>query len=121
MSNEGNGKMKMKLFKRKKQRQELEEIEEKLDAVLCPVEPRQEFVGDLRERLMSRFAVEVADSAEDAERESSTGWLLAGGVIGTVLMLITSIRGLLSIAGLVGLLIQYFNQRKQGPASQPAH
>jgi hypothetical protein len=114
--------MKMKVFKRKKQNYEIEEMEERLDVVLCPVEPRREFVGDLRQRLMARFAVEVSDSAEEAERESSNRWLLAGGVVGTVLMLITSIRGLLSIAGLIGLLIHYFNQEhKQGPASQPAH
>jgi len=112
----------MRLFKRKKQNQELEQMEEKLDAVLCPIEPRREFVDDLRERLMARFAVEVTDSAGEAEREGSNGWLLAGGVVGTVLMLITSIRGLLSIAGLIGLLIHYLNQQqKQGPASQPAH
>ena len=113
---------KMRLFKRKKQNQELERMEEKLDAVLCPIEPRREFVDDLRERLMARFAVEVTDSAGEAAREGSNRWLLAGGVVGTVLMLITSIRGLLSIAGLIGLLIHYFNQEhKQGPASQPAH
>lgn len=111
----------MRLFKRKKREIEQEKLEKKLDAALCRVEPRQEFIHDLRGRLMKRFVVEVPDSAVEPESDIAPQWLVAGGVAGTVLMLIMSLRGLLSIVGLVGLLVKYLSHRKQEPASQMAH
>ena len=110
----------MRFFRRKKRDIEQEKMEKKLEATLIRIEPRQKFVRDLRSRLLTRFDAHAPEPVTQQEEEISPGWLVAGGVVGTVLMLIMSVRGLLSIAGLIGLLIRYFSHRKQEPASQLA-
>jgi hypothetical protein len=106
----------MRLFNRKKYI-DLQVIEDRLSATLLPVIPRQEFVRDLRSRLMAHAANSTPDLVIRQEPAVSRGWILAGGVAGGLLVLIMSIRGILSIAGLIGVFVQ---QRKQ-PASQPAN
>lgn len=98
----------MKLFNRKKYI-DLKVMEDRLAATLLPVLPRQEFVSDLRSRLMNHAAQSVPDLVIRQEPAVSRGWILAGGVAGSILVLVMSIRGILSIAGLIGLLVQ---QRK---------
>lgn len=106
----------MRLFNRKKYI-DLKVMEDRLAATLIPVLPRQEFVSDLRSRLMAHAARSTPDLVIRQETSISRGWILVGGVAGSLLVLIMSIRGLLSIAGLIGVFVQ---QRK-APTSQPAH
>jgi hypothetical protein len=106
----------MRLFNRKKYI-DLKVMEDRLAATLIPVIPRQEFVTDLRSRMMAHAARSTPDLVIKKEPAISNGWLLAGGVAGSFLVLIMSVRGLLSIAGLIRVLVQ---QRKT-PTSQPAH
>ncbi|MBM3145744.1 MAG: hypothetical protein FJ010_12410 [Chloroflexi bacterium] len=82
-----------------------------------PVAPRQEFTADLRSRLMAYRPRSTQEIVVRSRQAAPRGWLLAGGVVGGLLMLIVGIRGLLSIVGLIGLFVQ---QRRQ-LASQPAH
>ena len=106
----------MRWFNRKKYI-DLQVMEDRLAATLIPVIPRQEFVSDLRSRLMAHASRSAPDLVIKKEPAISSGWLLAGGVGGSFLVLIMSIRGLLSIAG----LIRVFVQQRKPPASQPAH
>ncbi len=107
----------MKLFKRKQKDIDLTKLESRLAKTLRPIAPRQEFVDDLRSRLMAHQALSTQNIVIQEKQAVPRGWLVAGGVVGSLLMLIVSIRGLLSIAGLIGL----FMQERRQPASQPAH
>ncbi len=107
----------MKWFKRKQKDIDLHKIESRLADTMRPVAPRQEFVDDLRSRLMAHRSLSAQDIIIQNKQAVPRGWIVAGGVVGSLLMLIVSIRGLLSIAGLISLFVQ---QRRQ-PATQPAH
>jgi len=107
----------MRLFKRKQKDIDLSKLESRLAESLRPIAPRQEFVDDLRSRLLTHRSLSAQDIVIQNKQAVPRGWIVAGGVVGSLLMLIVSIRGLLSIAGLISLFVQ---QRRQ-PASQPAH
>ncbi len=107
----------MRLFKRKQKNIDLSKLESHLAGRLRPVAPRQEFMADLRSRLIAFQPRSAQDVIVQSKPEMPRAWIVAGGVVGSLLMLIVSIRGLLSLAGLIGLFIQ---QRRQ-PVSQPAH
>lgn len=107
----------MRLFKRKQYDIDLSKLESRLAETFRPIAPRREFVDDLRSRLMAHRSPSAQDIVIQNQQAVPRGWLVAGGVVGSLLMLIVSIRGLLSIAGLISLFVQ---QRRQ-PASQPAH
>jgi len=114
----------MKLFRRvpdQKLNQDLKSLEMQLAATFRRVTPRPEFVIDLRSRLVTR---EIQSVSALLPQKVSSGLLVAGGIIGSLLMVITGIRGLVSLVGVVGLVVQFFNrnvQRRQlAPASQPA-
>lgn len=107
----------MKLFKRKPKDIDLTKLESKLAEKLRPVAPRQEFVEDLRSRLIVHQALASQNILIQEKQVVPRGWLVAGGVVGSLLMLIVSIRGLLSIAGLISLFVQ----EKRQPTTQPAH
>ena len=105
----------MRLFKRKSI--DLSKVERRLAETLRPIAPRQEFLDGLRSRLVAHQSHSAQDLVVRSNRAFPRGWMVAGGVVGSLLMLVVSIRGLLSIVGLIGLFIQ---QRRQ-PTSQPAH
>ncbi len=107
----------MRLFKRKQKDIDLTNLESRLAETLRPIAPRQDFVGDLRSRLMAHKALASQNIVIQDKQVVPRGWLVAGGVVGSLLMLIVSIRGLLSIAGLISL----FMQERRQPATQPAH
>ncbi len=113
----------MDIFKRKKKTIELTAIEAHLAASLQPVVPRQAFVSNLRERLMVQAASATSPELviRDEQRNVPRGWLLAGGVFGSLVMLVVSIRGLISMIEMMGSLLKRFGEGKQAPASQLAH
>ncbi len=106
----------MKLFARKK-KIDLSRLERQLASTLTPVAPRRDFVDDLRSRLMAFTPQTTPALAVESERAVPRKWIVAGGVAGSLLMLIVSIRGLLSIAGLFRLFVE----NRRSPASQPVH
>jgi len=107
----------MRLFKRKQNDIDFNKLENRMADILRPVTPRQEFLDDLRSRLMAHRSLSAQDLVIQSNQAVPRGWIVAGGVVGSLLMLIVSIRGLLSIAGLISLVLQ---ERRQ-PATQPAH
>jgi len=111
------GRCEMRLFKRKQKDIDLTKLESRLAETLRPIAPRQEFIDDLRSRLMAHRSLSTQDIIIQQKQTVPRGLIVAGGVVGSLLMLVVSIRGLLSIAGLISLIVQ---QRRQ-LASQPAH
>ncbi len=113
----------MKLFNRKQHTLDLEKIEARLAAAMQPVSPRAEFVSDLRARLLKSAPAPSPTLQLDiaGKANSPRGWLVAGGVAGSAVMLIIGLRGLLSIVGLIGLLLQRRQSEEPLPATSPAH
>ncbi|MEA3352171.1 MAG: hypothetical protein U9Q82_16320, partial [Chloroflexota bacterium] len=78
----------MKLFHRKKKDINLSGMESRIEATLRPVTPRRAFVDDLRSRLMAYSPQPAPVTIINREKEVQRGWLIAGGVVGSLLMLI---------------------------------
>jgi len=97
--------------------EDLKLLESQLTAVLQPLDPRPEFVKSLRFQLATR-EIQVAPAL--LPRKVSNGLLVAGGVVGSILMLITSIRGLISLVSVIGLVFQRFNRNPQNQQITPA-
>lgn len=89
---------------------ELEAFERLLNASLTPVAAPSEFVSKLRNQLLwSDIPEHIPTPAVRLPRAV----LLLGGVVGSILVLMTSIRGLVSLLGVIGLI------RQQVRRSQP--
>jgi hypothetical protein len=96
--------------------EEIEELETQLVAVLKPVLPRIEFVEGLKAGLLRNQIKQNPFSL--STMSVSKGLLVAGGVVGSIVMIITSIRGLISLFGLIGLLSQRVSKGTSGTTSQ---
>lgn len=102
----------MDIFQRKKPGLDLEllKLENQLVRTLQPVVPRNEFIRDLKSRL---FTGEFQISKRRIPQTLSNTLLVIGGIIGSLIMLIASIRGILSLISVVVTLIQTKNTQKQ--------
>lgn len=97
--------------------QELKVLETKLKKYLQPVPPRSEFVSDLFVKMMSS---DIHVPKKFLGMPISNKLLIAGGIVGSLLMLITSIRSLLSLLGFLGLLIHYLQRNSRRQQTTPA-
>ena len=110
----------MKLFRREPDQnldQDLKALETQLAATFRWMTPRPEFVSDLRSRLATR---EIQPVSALLPQKVSSSLLVAGGILGSLLMVITGIRGLISLVGVVGLVFQFFNRNAQRRQLAPA-
>ena len=109
----------MRIFKKNNTEidQDLKILENKMREYLHPIPPRKEFVTSLYQRLMTS---DVAEHQGFLAGSTSRHLLVAGGVIGSILIVITSIRGLISLLGMVGLLVQYIQRNSRGQQIKPA-
>ncbi|RME08634.1 MAG: hypothetical protein D6803_00695 [Anaerolineae bacterium] len=98
---------------------DLATVEARLAESLTPVQPRPAYVQDLRTRLMNEFNREHTGMQITSSLGEHTprGWLLAGGIIGSAVMLVVGIRGLFSLAGLLGLLLHHRQTKPPLPAT----
>ena len=96
---------------------EIAEFENLLRVTMRPVSARPGFVADLQNRLMNR-GPETLTITEP--QQSTNRWLLVSGIVGSVLMLITSIRGLVALYGVINLLVQRFNRNTLPGEASPA-
>ena len=103
--------------KRSKEDAVIVELEKKLQTAMQPVSPRREFVVDLHRQLMSR---KPEISLAQQYQQNVNRWLLVSGIVGSILMLITSIRGIVAIFGVINLLTQRFNRNPLPPETVPA-
>ena len=101
---------------------DLQISETKLQHALLPVTPRVDFVQGLRRNLLQQFPeVELPPSKQNQNLQ--TGLLIAGGILGSVFMVVAGVRGLVSLVGVLGLLINWLRQDgQQSPStSKLAH
>ncbi len=108
----------LRLRKDPRLKEDLQHLEQQLAVILQPVSPRPGFVRDLRKALMAR-EIQPATSKWNLQMLDKR-LLVAGGVLGGVLMLLTSIRGIISLISVVGLLIQWFTRNSQRRQTTPA-
>lgn len=90
-----------------KTERKLKRIETKLQSALQPVEPRADFVADLHNRLM----IEMENKTKT--RKVKKGLLVAGGIVGGTVMLVTIIRTLTSWDEFTDSLSQFINRNKK--------
>ena len=74
---------------------DLLKIESRIQRVLQPIQAPALFVQDLRERLDQEMV------RKTKSKKVKTGLLVAGGIVGLVVMIITLIRSLTSLPGVV--------------------
>ncbi len=99
---------------------ELQNLELNLKAALIPVNPRPEFVDDLRNRLMKQ-PLEIDLVREPKNQKLQTGLLITSGVLGAIAIVLTGVRGAVSIAGIIGLLINVIKQNSQNSSPIPSN
>lgn len=94
----------IKWWKKNQVDEDVLDLEKKLQSTLVAVNPRQEFVDDLRRKLMKQVS-EIDLALEPNKPKFQNGLLIAGGVLGALSMVLTGVRGLISVIGVIGLLI----------------
>lgn len=90
-----------------KTERKLKRIENKLQSSLQPVEPRADFVEDLHNRLMMEM------EQKTKTRKVKKGLLVAGGIVGGTVMVVTIIRTLTSWEEFTDSLSQFINRNKK--------
>ena len=110
----------MKLFKTiyhflkpKELDDDLEMFEIKLQHILIPVKPDTKYVHSLRRKLNQRYKELELQPGQPKYTLLQTGLLLSGGIIGSLFVVLTGVRGFISVIGLVGLLINWFKRYSQ--------
>lgn len=92
---------------RKKAHRSLAALESLLEASLKPVTPRQEFVQDLRARLVSGIEHKVLGMPL---RTFQNVLLAVGAVASGGILLFTGLRAVISLLGAIGLVRRYNQQ-----------
>jgi hypothetical protein len=110
----------MGIFKKKEPEfdDELQKLEKQLMETLRPITPRAEFIRDLGSKLAAKEF--IIGSKRFMPPSLSSSLLVAGGVIGSVIMIITSIRGLVSIISVLGYLFRNVSRQNQNQKVSPA-
>jgi hypothetical protein len=86
---------------------ELLRVESRLKEVLQPVQPRAGFIDELRIQLDQGMVQKIKS------RKVKTGLLVAGGIVGVTVMLITLIRSIMALPNTVQAITEKFRKREQ--------
>jgi hypothetical protein len=86
---------------------ELLRVESRLKEVLQPVQPRSGFVKELRIQLDEEMIQKMKS------RKVKTGLIVAGGVVGAAVMVITLIRSIMTWPRVVQSFTEKFRKREQ--------
>ena len=95
------------MVKEQKLSRDLRRIESKLKEVFQPVSPPAAFVSDLRMQLDQEMSKKITS------KRVKNGLLLAGGVVGIAVMMVTLIRSLIALPGVVKSIIEKFPRLKK--------
>jgi hypothetical protein len=102
----------MKFFWKKQTDNENLRMEALLQETLTPVEPRTEFLADLRQNLIDRFprrsAVTVAEPEQPGKLQTAV--LVTSGILGSVLLVMSGIRGIISLVAAILLFVSWLRQ-----------
>jgi hypothetical protein len=82
-------------------------IENQIRQVIEPIRPSAAFVADLRQRLDQQML------KKSKTKRVKAGLLIAGGIVGIVVMIITLIRSLMSLPGVVKSIAKNFPRIKK--------
>jgi hypothetical protein len=93
--------------------EDLQRFEIELQQTLIPVIPYPQFVTTLRQSLLSKFPDSDLHPAPPQQQILKTGLLVSGGIIGSIFVVLTGIRGLISIIGFIGLILSWYKQYSQ--------
>ena len=96
--------------------EEVRGLEAKLLANMIFIPPRPDFVAGLRQSIMRQIPEEVELAISTQKKRVQTGLLVAGGIFGGFLMLVSGIRGLVSLVGAMTLLVNWI---RQNPSLSP--
>jgi len=86
---------------------ELLRVESRLKEVLQPVQPRTGFIEELRIQLDQEMVQKMKS------RKVKTGLLVAGGIVGVAVMLITLIKTIMNWPSTVQAITEKFRKREQ--------
>ena len=92
---------------------DLQLFEITLQHTLIPVKPNSKYVQSLKRNLNQRFKELELQPSQPKHTILQTGLLLSGGIIGSFFVVLTGLRGLISVIGLVGLLISRYKRYSQ--------
>jgi len=95
---------------------EIQSFERELEDAFLPVKPRPEFIVNLRRNLMRQnFEMDLVPTSKNLNLQ--TGILITGGFLSAFLIVLTGLRGMVSIIGVIGLLISVFRESNQESAA----
>ncbi len=86
---------------------ELLRVESRLKEVLQPVQPRVGFVEELRIQLDQEMVQKMKS------KKVKTGLMIAGGIVGVAVMVITLIRTIMNWPNAVQAITEKFSKREQ--------
>jgi len=91
----------------------LQRVETELQDTFTPIEPHPKFVMSLRQNLLKQYPSVALTPSPPQHQILQTGLLVTGGILGSFLMVLTGVRGLISIIGVLGLLVSWLRQNSQ--------
>lgn len=108
----------MKIFRREDPDLEssLKRLENQLMEALQPVPPRRQFVNSLYIKMVAK---DFPTATPGFSQKVSNGVLITGGIVGSVIMLVTGIRGLISLISFVGLVFQHLSRGSRRQQTTP--
>jgi len=92
---------------------DLQQFEADLQQTLIPVKPRPQFVKTLKQSLLNQFTNLDLQPEHPQHQTLKTGLLVSGGIIGSLFVVLTGIRGFVSVIGFIGLLISWYKENSQ--------
>ena len=102
-----------RFLKPKKIDEDLQKFEIKLQHIFIPVAPNTKYVDSLRRNLSQRYTERELQPEQPKNSALQTGLLLSGGIIGSFFVVLTGLRGLISVVGFAGLLINKYKRYAQ--------
>jgi hypothetical protein len=91
----------------------LDEVENLLRSNLVPVIPSQEFVAGLRKNLLFQFPQEVEEMVNQQRTKLQTLLVITGGVFGGALIVLSGVRGVISLMSVFVLLISWLRNHQK--------
>ncbi|MBE0409239.1 MAG: hypothetical protein IBX69_05840 [Anaerolineales bacterium] len=91
---------------------QIDDLEQLLEKTLLPLKPKAEFVSSLRQQLESKLS-EISTTSRYNYRQ--TILLTIAGVAGSCVMIITSVKVVLSLIGVLGLISSFKRKAEKKP------
>ena len=97
----------------KNKNKDLDKVENHLQRNFIPIIPSQDFVAGLRNNLLIQFPQEVEEIVAEQRTKLQTGLVVTGGIFGGILIVLSGVRGFVSLLGVFILLINWFRNHQK--------